>query len=283
MKKAKHSDGSIIIPTLEVRTAVCWGCGETVFAKCGSKMDWHWCHRSGSACVQAGTEPMTDWHKDWQGEVPSKYREVSVRRNDRTKRADIKAKTKTVIELQHSPIANGEVADREGHYGLNMFWMYDSDSRSRSINKTSAISGLFEGLPFYQVRLNETVPGLLGTTRPKLVDLHDDVCRVVPHLNNSERCFYAAILPAEDVRGFVAKTCDEDEPFVDPFLMDTRADWMSGQQQRNAKKNKGRKRGRYTREYCPHIGEMSAPFIERQARKQMELWSEVDEARRHYD
>lgn len=103
--------------------AICGGCGESVFLKCGQKIVDHWCHLPGSTCVHAGTTgPETDWHRNWKGLVPEQYREVSMRRDGKLRRADIRAKTKTVIELQHSNIAQEEVASREEFYGKNMFW-----------------------------------------------------------------------------------------------------------------------------------------------------------------
>lgn len=242
--------------------ACCYGCGESVFAKCGPILGWHWCHRSGSECVHAKTEPETSWHANWKGEVPSRYREVTVKKSGRTKRADIKAKTSTVIELQHSEISRGELCDREDFYGRNMFWIFDSDGRRRFINKSSLGNSItWNGEKQYEIAMPDRVVGVGAANRPSLVDLGDYIARVVPHVSNTGQRFQCIVMPAEQVRHAVKATCDERDAAVDWFLLDTVSDWSKPAKQsqsRSGVKNKG---GSIV-EFCPHVGDLKRYHIE---------------------
>lgn len=70
-------------------SATCYGCGEAVFAKCGPILGWHWCHKSGSQCVHASTEPETLWHSGWKSEVPKEFREVTIKKSGRPNLVDM--------------------------------------------------------------------------------------------------------------------------------------------------------------------------------------------------
>lgn len=246
--------------------ARCYGCDELVFPKCGAVIGWHWCHYSNSKCVQAHSEPETSWHMAWKNEVPKQYQEVTVRKNNRVKRADIKAATKTVIELQHSQISSGEVGEREDFYGRNMFWIFDSDGRSRRIQSSSLGNDVrWNGLRQYEVTLNDRVPGVGVVSRPSLVDLGDYVCRVIPagtdRLNYGRR-FQAVIMPAERVREAVSDTCSDSDPDVAWFLLDTKTDWMNKTQLKKDRRVRGLSKGNSIREYCPRVGELQERHIE---------------------
>ena len=247
--------------------AVCYGCGESVFAKCGPILGWHWCHRSGSECVHAKTEPETKWHSDWKCEVPPAFREVTVRKNGRTKRADIKAKTSTVIELQHSEISRGELADREDFYGRNMFWIFDSDGRKRYINHSSLGNTMaWNGERQYEISMPERVIGVGAASRPSLVDLGDYIARVVPHVSNTGQRFQCVVMPSERIRHAVKATCYERDAAVDWFLLDTASDWMKSgvkSRQRTGQILKGSA----VREFCPHVGDLKRYHIQWLAEK----------------
>jgi len=240
--------------------AVCYGCNETVFAKCGPIIGWHWCHSSGSLCVNAVTEPETTWHSSWKLEVPKRNREVTVKKGSRTKRADIKANTATVIELQHSDISRGELGDREDFYGRNMFWIFDSDGRRRKINRSSYAREKWNGFEQYEVSLVDRLPGVGATGRPSFVDIKDFVCRVIPHHANSGLTFQAIVLPAEQVRDAVRQTCKDSNPVVANFFFDSVSDWMKAGSGKSAQRT-GISKGQYITEFCPHVGDLKKHHI----------------------
>lgn len=103
--------------------AVCPSCNGEVVAKCGKIKVWHWAHLS--ADCDPWSEGMTEWHIGWQNEFPEECREVVIQRNGEIHRADIMLPDGTVIEFQHSPISQDEIAKREEFYGAKMVWMFD--------------------------------------------------------------------------------------------------------------------------------------------------------------
>lgn len=89
----------------------------------------HWRHKSGDC--DAWSEPEGPWHLGWKEHFDMSYREVSLRDpgTQELHRADILVDVgtsiKTVLELQHSPIAEDERNAREVFYGREhrMFWL----------------------------------------------------------------------------------------------------------------------------------------------------------------
>jgi len=108
-----------------------WGecrlCGETVISKCGTQVVHHWAHKAGSDC-DAWAEPVGPWHLEWQNYVKPEFVEVIIDPH----RADIVGTNDCVIELQHSPIPLGQIAEREDFYG-NMVWVFDATERFEMI------------------------------------------------------------------------------------------------------------------------------------------------------
>ena len=108
-----------------------WGecrlCGETVISKCGTQVVHHWAHKAGSDC-DPWSEPVGPWHLEWQNYVQPDFVEVIIGPH----RADIVGTNECVIELQHSPIALDQIAEREEFYG-NMVWVFDATERFEMI------------------------------------------------------------------------------------------------------------------------------------------------------
>lgn len=100
----------------------CPMCKEKLIPKCGRVVTHHWAHR-GEDC-DSWREPETEWHRYWKRLVPPEYSEVMIERNGARHRADILTKGGIVIELQHSPLAVDEIAEREAFYG-KMIWLFD--------------------------------------------------------------------------------------------------------------------------------------------------------------
>lgn len=235
--------------------AFCHSCKEAVFLRCPTIVVPHWVHLPGSACVHAGkTAPETAWHHGWKETVPEKFREVSIRREGKLRRADIRAATRTVIELQHSGIETDEVVSREEFYGKNMFWMFDSDGRRRSItrlNHDTKVFPLIAGMKIYKCQIWDQIPGLFVANRAKLIDLNSEVIRVVPHAANSQRQFLCHIQDAAVVRSQFTQTCDNELPVVDSFLMTVSPDWAPKTLIRNMKRAERTSNGKYMTDYCP--------------------------------
>jgi competence CoiA-like predicted nuclease len=101
------------------KIATCPQCNGEVVAKCGSIKIHHWAHRVKDCDLWS--EPETEWHRQWKELVPEACREVTIQNH----RADIRLENGTVIEIQHSPISNTEIAEREQFYG-DMFWIFDA-------------------------------------------------------------------------------------------------------------------------------------------------------------
>jgi competence CoiA-like predicted nuclease len=101
------------------KIAACPQCKGEVVAKCGSIKIHHWAHKIKDCDLWS--EPETEWHRQWKELVPEACREVTIQNH----RADIRLENGTVIEIQHSPISNTEIAQREQFYG-DMFWIFDA-------------------------------------------------------------------------------------------------------------------------------------------------------------
>lgn len=237
------------------RRAFCGACREEVFLRCPGIVVPHWVHHANSACVHAGTtSPETDWHKDWKSTVPDKYREKSIRRNGKLRRADIFAATRTVIELQHSAIATDEVLSREDFYGKNMFWMFDADGRKRVFTRYTRtyVQPVVPGMTVYHCHIHENIPGLYEANRAKLIDLKEDVIRIIPYHENDRQNFLCHVQDASKVRGLFGQTCVDEFPAVHPFLMSTSPDWAPKTLLRNIQRNTHTSNGKYMTDYCPH-------------------------------
>jgi hypothetical protein len=238
------------------RRAYCRECKESVFLRCPAIIIPHWVHHSGSLCVHAGkTGPETEWHKNWKETVPEEFREKSIRRDGKLRRADIFAATKTVIELQHSSIASDEVCSREEFYGKNMFWMFDSDGRTRTLSRPSSgirFNPIVQGMQVFKCELRDQIPGLFEAGRSKLVDLQSEVIRVIPHGMNSPRQFLCHIQDAGRVRRMVSNTCDEVMPSLDSFLLQASPEWASKKLMKTVLRERHTSSGKYMTDYCPH-------------------------------
>jgi hypothetical protein len=130
--------------------AVCPLCRAVVIAKCGRIKIHHWAHEAGADC-DTWSEPMTQWHLDWQGCWPERQREWPIGPH----RADVLTVLKEpmpwlvqrgiwhylgntgiglqaggplVVEFQHSHLPADGIAERETYYGKHarqMIWVWD--------------------------------------------------------------------------------------------------------------------------------------------------------------
>lgn len=253
--KYANIDGQTVVAAIDgPRRGRCHACGEMVFLRCPSVIVPHWVHHAGSECVHAGTtSPETSWHKNWKATVPPEYREKSIRRNGKLRRADIKAATQTVIELQHSQIASDEVGSREEFYGKNMFWLFDADGRRRVFRRYNAthVAPIVPGMTVYECEVFDKIAGLYEASRAKLIDMNSEVVRVIPHHANNHRRFICHIQDAGIVRSQFGDTCDGQCPVVNPFLMNVSPDWAPKKLIQNQRRNTVTSNGKYMTDYCP--------------------------------
>lgn len=104
----------------------CPVCRGDVILRQGSINIWHFAHKA-SECVDSWHYDMSDWHLDMQERFPEEQREVVIRHNGQTHRADI-LKEDMVIEFQHSPISMDELKERSMFYntaGYKVAWVFD--------------------------------------------------------------------------------------------------------------------------------------------------------------
>lgn len=107
----------------------CPACGEPVRLRAGEINAAHFAHLPGTICVDYWNYDMSEWHLRMQEKFDEQYREVVVKHNGQTHRADI-LKDGVVIEFQHSPISYSEIRARNEFYtraGYKVAWIFDME------------------------------------------------------------------------------------------------------------------------------------------------------------
>lgn len=101
--------------------ARCPGCAAVLLAKATQSVlvAPHWAHRAGDC--DTWYEPESAWHRGWKEVFPVEQREVVMDNH----RADVRMRSGTVLEIQHSPITTQEIVERESFYG-DMIWLLDA-------------------------------------------------------------------------------------------------------------------------------------------------------------
>jgi competence protein CoiA len=112
----------------------CPSCGHPCRPKCGNINVWHWAHHAGADC-DPWSEPMTEWHLGWQRAVPPERREVVKGPH----RADIVTASGGVVEIQHSPVSDDVIAEREEFYGYQMAWIFDATKVDITVEPAPAV------------------------------------------------------------------------------------------------------------------------------------------------
>lgn len=141
-------------------TGSCPSCGESLRAKCGEIVIWHWAHVNDSGCA-AEHEPETDWHRKWKSEFPKECVEVPIGEH----RADVLSPRKIVIEFQHSGISAAQIRAREAEYG-DMVWVLDG--REAFLNNQIQ---LFENSPYLKIRTSRWRTTLKEFRKPVFIDI----------------------------------------------------------------------------------------------------------------
>jgi competence protein CoiA len=166
MLLAEHQ-GELVDPYPTGRAA-CPVCRTPVIGKCGHLITWHWAHEHLQDC-DPWAEPDTEWHRQWEAEVPRANREVIIGCH----RADIRTDQGVVVELQHSPISTEEIREREQFYGQRMLWVFDAVEAfhdGRLLPREQKY-----GLSFRWMHPRKSVG---ACRRPVLLDLGDQLIRL---------------------------------------------------------------------------------------------------------
>ncbi|WP_191860329.1 competence protein CoiA [Hanstruepera ponticola] len=131
MRYAYNEKNDKIEVSFSGERAKCPDCDSIVIGKKGPFKIKHWSHKTKNEC-DSWYEPITEWHLNWQNLFPIQYREVSISKNGKTHRADLKLKNSLVIEIQNSPIKISEIEEREKFYGENnMIWILNGEKLAR--------------------------------------------------------------------------------------------------------------------------------------------------------
>lgn len=215
MKFAVTLDGRLELPRRQLE-GVCPDCGDKMIPVCGPVMQHHWRHRNLEVCIESNRECEGQWHREWKAFAPEVRREITVTRNGRVKRADIKPRVRnSFIELQHSHMSQEQVIDRDDFYGTGLIWMFDADGRQY---RTRRVAGAdFRGYPEYVIDMHDVVGMAFDTTRVSTIDLGSDVCRLLQYPYCKPGQFHAIIVPAERVANAIKASCNEVEPILADF------------------------------------------------------------------
>lgn len=98
----------------------CPGCDQTLIAKCGQIVTWHWAHEN--ADCDPWSEPESEWHRGWKQHFVGLGDAVEVVMPPH--RADIVTATGFTIELQSDYLPLEAIAARETFYGPRLRWLY---------------------------------------------------------------------------------------------------------------------------------------------------------------
>mgnify|MGYP003394285807 FL=1 len=143
--------------------ATCGCCNAPVVAKCGAIVAWHWAHKSRVDCDR-WSEGESEWHLSWKRLVHPDLTEVVIGPH----RADIRATTGTVVELQHSYLPAAEIAERESFYG-DMVWVFDATAAAE---RMSVRAPEVDNAPFF-LRWKHPSTMILQVQRPLYLDVGD--------------------------------------------------------------------------------------------------------------
>lgn len=104
----------------------CPVCNNTVVLRAGLVNVSHFAHIA-NQCDDDWNYDMSPWHRKMQSFFPVECREVVLKHDGKTHRADVLLGD-TVIEIQHSPISAEEFEDRNSFFtqqGYRMVWIFD--------------------------------------------------------------------------------------------------------------------------------------------------------------
>lgn len=101
-------------------------CGNELILRQGELNITHFAHKA-NTCTDTWNYDMSEWHYSMQNRFHPEQREVVVKHNGQTHRADI-LNGNQIIEFQHSPISMDEIMERNAFYnsaGYHVTWVFD--------------------------------------------------------------------------------------------------------------------------------------------------------------
>lgn len=133
---------------------VCHGCEAIVKGRKNSKnKGFHWYHKKLDNC-DSRSQPMSDWHREWQDHWPICMREVVFHAGGLKKIADVVTLNEVVLEFQHSPISKSEIREREAVY-KKLIWVFDATLFGATVRVTKM--GVVEVLCRNAIRLKNYI------------------------------------------------------------------------------------------------------------------------------
>ena len=154
----------------------CPSCRGAMLAKCGSRVVHHWAHASRQNC-DPWWENETKWHRDWKERFPINCREVVHTADDgEIHRADIKTPSGITLEVQNSPMDDGERLSREAFYS-QLIWILNGAAFRNNFN-------IYHPLPSPDAEISKDL--VWHRTRRSLPGTHTGAfCRRSEHVEGS--------------------------------------------------------------------------------------------------
>ena len=173
MRYALNIDKDKIEVNFSGELAKCGNCNSNVKGRKGEQRIKHWYHHKKKTIdCDNWYEPISEWHLKWQDLFPKKNREVTIKENDISHRADILLDNGLVIEVQNSPIKFSEIEKRERFYGKNnLIWILNG-------NNLTTKSMLTEDVFNYSYMMSISVPKTFSLAKNyKVEELIDNILK----------------------------------------------------------------------------------------------------------
>ena len=159
-------------------------------AKRGKIKVWHYAHVNENDRDNWADPIMTEWHKSYQNICNKDNVEYRIERDKILHIADI-YNDGLVIELQHSPITEEIIKEREKFYN-NMIWLFDyTTTKENPVNKGS-IQIQIDNI--VKIKLNGPIK---KTTKTTFYDVGDNLLRVLC-LSKDTRCVWCQQITRKD-------------------------------------------------------------------------------------
>jgi len=165
-------NGERVRATLSGDRGTCLSCGADMIAKCGALVVWHWAHASTAECDTWAEE--SAWHLRWKLALEARGAQIEVPMGPH--RADAVLPDGRIVELQHSQLSPGAIAEREAFYGEQLVWLWDAERWMDRLH--------FGRHGFWWKRGS---PAMARSRRPVWWDTGDELWRVsIDHIERKE-------------------------------------------------------------------------------------------------
>ena len=149
--------------------AKCEICNSKVKGRKGEQRIKHWYHHEKTTIdCDNWHEPISEWHLKWQNLFPKKNREVTIKENNISHRADILLNNNLVIEIQNSPIKFAEIEKRESFYGKNnLIWVLNG---ANLVNKSFLIEDVFNYNYMFSISIPKSFSSAENYNQKELIE-----------------------------------------------------------------------------------------------------------------